>query len=92
MLDPQDTVYLALTGELLGVLCEYLCEKWPRYNGTALYMRKARSSVGIDQLEVHVKAFRNMVDILYAIHRELKYFVLLQRDKLWILDSHFILL
>ena len=29
--------YLALTGELWGVFCEYLWENWPRYNGTALY-------------------------------------------------------
>ena len=25
-------------GELWGVFCEYLWEKWPRYNGTALYL------------------------------------------------------
>ena len=34
----QDTPYLALTGELWGVLCEYLWQNWPRYNGTALYI------------------------------------------------------
>ena len=34
----KDTPYLALTGELWGVFCEYLWEKWPRYNGTALYI------------------------------------------------------
>ena len=33
----KDTPYLALTGELWGVCCEYLWENWPRYNGTALY-------------------------------------------------------
>ena len=33
----KDTPYLALTGELWGVFCEYLWENWPRYNGTALY-------------------------------------------------------
>ena len=32
-----DIPYLALTGELWGVSCEYIGEKWPRYNGTALY-------------------------------------------------------
>ena len=31
------TPYLALTGELWGVYCEEFGEKWPRYNGTALY-------------------------------------------------------
>ena len=36
----QDTPYLALTGELWGVLCEYLWQNWPRYNGTALYVYK----------------------------------------------------
>ena len=34
----KDTPYLALTGELWGVFCEYLRENQPRYNGTALYM------------------------------------------------------
>ena len=34
----KDTPYLALTGDLLDVFCEYLWENWPRYNGTALYM------------------------------------------------------
>ena len=34
---PKETPYLALTGELWGVFCEYLWENWPRYNGTALY-------------------------------------------------------
>ena len=33
----KDTPYLALTGELWAVLCEYLWENWPRYNGTAMY-------------------------------------------------------
>ena len=33
----KDTPYLALTGELWGVFCEYLWENQPRYNGTALY-------------------------------------------------------
>ena len=33
----NNTPYLALTGELWGVFCEYLWEMWPRYNGTALY-------------------------------------------------------
>ena len=35
----KDTPYLALTGELRGVFCEYLWENWPRYNSTALYFR-----------------------------------------------------
>ena len=34
----KDTPYLALTGELWGVFCEYLWENQPRYNGTALYL------------------------------------------------------
>ena len=32
----KDTPYLALTGELWGVFCEYLWENLPQYNGTAL--------------------------------------------------------
>ena len=35
-----DTLYLALTGELWGVYCEDFREKWPHYNGTALYLYK----------------------------------------------------
>ena len=34
----KGTPYLALTGELWGVFCKYLWEKWPRYNGTALHL------------------------------------------------------
>ena len=30
--------YLALTGELWGVFCEYFGENWPWYNSTALYI------------------------------------------------------
>ena len=41
----KDTPYLALAGELWGVFCEYLGEKWPRYNGTALYMCQWIASV-----------------------------------------------
>ena len=36
----KDNPYLALTGELWDVFCEYLWEKWPRYNGTALYCNR----------------------------------------------------
>ena len=32
----KHTPYLALTGELWGVFCEYLWENQPRYNDTAL--------------------------------------------------------
>ena len=32
------TQYLAQTDELLGAFCEYLQEKWPRYNGSELYI------------------------------------------------------
>ena len=35
---PKETPYLALTGELWGVFCEYLWEHWPHYNGTALFL------------------------------------------------------
>ena len=31
----KDTPYLALTGELWGVVCDNLGENRPRYNGTA---------------------------------------------------------
>ena len=34
----KDTPYLALTGELWGVFCEYLWENQLCYNGTALYL------------------------------------------------------
>ena len=37
---PQKTPYLALTGELWGVFCEYLWENWLHYNGTALYLKQ----------------------------------------------------
>ena len=37
--------YLALTGELWGVFCEYLWENWLRYNVTALYV-----SLGLSEL------------------------------------------
>ena len=33
----KDTTYLALTGELWDVFCEYFWENWPRYNSTTLY-------------------------------------------------------
>ena len=32
----NDTPYLGLSGELWDVICEYVWENWPRYNGTAL--------------------------------------------------------
>ena len=34
-----DTPCRALKGELWGVYCEDLGNNWPRYNGTALYIR-----------------------------------------------------
>ena len=34
----KDTPYLALTGELWGVLCKHLWENWSCYNGTAPYV------------------------------------------------------
>ena len=36
----KDTTYLALTGELWRVFLEYLWEKGPRYNATALYVEE----------------------------------------------------
>ena len=33
----KDTPYLALTGELWGVICEDFGENWTRYNGTTLH-------------------------------------------------------
>ena len=33
----KDTPYLAQSGELWGVFCEYLWENWPRYSSTTLY-------------------------------------------------------
>ena len=41
----RDTTYLAITGELWGVFCEYLWEKWPRYNGTALHITRGEKHV-----------------------------------------------
>ena len=40
----KDNPYLALTGELWVVFCEYLWENWPRYNGTALYRKTSNIS------------------------------------------------
>ena len=34
----RDNPYLARTGELWSVFCEYFGGNWPRYNGTALYV------------------------------------------------------
>ena len=33
----KNTPYLALTGNLWGVFCEYLRENWSCYNSTTLY-------------------------------------------------------
>ena len=38
---PKDTIYLALTGELWGVLCEDFRENLSRYNSTTLYINTA---------------------------------------------------
>ena len=35
----KGTLYLALTSELWVSFCEYLWDNWPRYNGTALYLK-----------------------------------------------------
>ena len=43
----KDTPYLALTGELRGIFCEYMWENWPRYNGTALYIGSALYYSGV---------------------------------------------
>ena len=43
----KDTPYLALTGELWGVFCEYLWENQPRYNGTALYIESQRNRTSL---------------------------------------------
>ena len=45
----KDTPYLALTGELWGVLSEYLWENQPRYNGTSLYYYSA-----VCKLQYHI--------------------------------------
>ena len=42
---PKDTLYLALTGELWGVLCEDFRENLSRYNGTTLYINTAPANV-----------------------------------------------
>ena len=39
----KDITYLALTGDLWSVFCEYLCENWPRYNDTAMYLWRLMS-------------------------------------------------
>ena len=46
----KDTPYLALTGELWGVFCEYLWENQPRYNGTALYIISSRGTRHVSPL------------------------------------------
>ena len=60
----KDTPYLALTGELWGVFCEYLWENQPRYNGTALYLHFV-SFLHIDMTQV--------VDILPQVRQEPTY-------------------
>ena len=42
---PKDTPYLALTGELWGVLCEDFRENFSRYNGSTLYINTAPADV-----------------------------------------------
>ena len=41
-----DTLYLALMGELWVVFCEDFGENWPRYNGTALYLKQVSQTTG----------------------------------------------
>ena len=50
----KDTPYLALTGELWGVLCEYLWENWPCYKGIALYLAVAAAHAGENDLPFHL--------------------------------------
>ena len=42
---PKDTIYLVLTGELWGVLCEDFRENLSCYNGTTLYINMAYADV-----------------------------------------------
>ena len=58
----KDIPYLALTGELWGIFCEYLWENLPRYNGTALYVKFVRDLVFTDN-STNVPAF-SLEDLL----------------------------
>ena len=50
----RDTPYLALTGELWGIYCEDLGEKWPSYNGTAPVFKTK-----LTKLPVLIRILRN---------------------------------
>ena len=60
----NDTLYLALMGELWGVFCEYLSENWPHFNGTTLYLN-------IDRLKRIIQYFvpkpTNFSLLVYAL-------------------------
>ena len=50
----KGTPYLALTGELWGVFCEYLWENVPRYNGTALYFQTLGIKAHTTEVSIHL--------------------------------------
>ena len=41
-----------LTGELRGVVCEYLWENWPRHNNTALYITLTFIDPNFNKLQI----------------------------------------
>ena len=61
--------YLALTGEVWGVHHEEFEEKWPSYNGTALYLHMVPWSVSIDQFH---KSQNALVPYPILLHSEQK--------------------
>ena len=56
----NDTPYLALTGELWGIFCEYLWENWLCYSGTALYFQ-----VGI---QLKLKSLMHQLFVQQVVH------------------------
>ena len=63
----RNPAYLALMGELWGVCCEEIGENWPRYNGTALYMKLLWCWIYFIKIHLHIPSFLNtdMVQVVY---------------------------
>ena len=68
MLNPQkNSPYLAPTGELWGVFCEYLWENWPRYYGAALY-KAHKGTMILQSIRSTVrKVFKNRPIVVTAL-------------------------
>ena len=60
----RDTPYIAPTGELLGVYCEELEEKLPRYDGTALYCKQDGTHLVGTTCLLKLKIYRRAIGTL----------------------------